>query len=138
MRYRTMGHRSAEWSALALVLTVALTACGSSGTSTPGGGDGGPSTGSTSGGCTYELGAPTCETYTGTASEVNGKIGACMRVFGGTAVAACPTTGIVGKCKVVPDSPQETDEIFYYEGDAGILTYADLCDSANGTYTPAM
>jgi hypothetical protein len=131
------GRRIRVWGSL-LWLMLAPAACGTSDTSAPDGGDGDAQVGSGSGSCTYQLFASTCETYTGTPAQVSSKVSACMRVFGGTAVATCPTSNVVGTCKVVPDSPNQTDEVFYYPGDAGPLSFSDLCSNANGTYTPTM
>ena len=107
-------------------------ACGSSSPATTK--DGGSTTGKVSEGCMYVLGVSSCQTYTGTQSEVSGEIKACENVFGGTEVAACPTAGVLGTCVGIDTgSLNETTEIFYYQNDAGVLSLSDLCDNAGGT-----
>jgi hypothetical protein len=85
----------------------------------------------------YTIGDLSCQTWTGTASEVSGEISACEKVFYGTEIATCPTTGVVGSCtNITTDSTNETSTIYYYQADASTLSLADLCDSSAGTYVP--
>jgi hypothetical protein len=131
--------KGAAWIGLVLVVVVLGGACGSSSPATTK--DGGqvdrPATGTVSEGCMYVLGVSSCQTYTGTQSEVTGQINACEKVYAGTAVASCPTAGVLGTCVgISTGSLNETTEIFYYENDAGTLSLADLCDSAGGTLAP--
>jgi hypothetical protein len=128
----------------------ALVACSASsgGTTEPassgsssGSGSGGSSSATTSGGCTYGLFGQQCEEFSHvTTQQLMGELHACETVFGGTAVDACPTTGIVGACKNVTPAnggTAETIEIFYYNFDGGeILSPADLCMNSDGTYSP--
>jgi hypothetical protein len=121
---------------VALVVVALGGACGSSSPATTKDGGGGdrPATGKVTEGCMYVLGVSSCQTYTGTQSEVTGEINACEKVYAGTEVAACPTAGVLGTCVGIDTgSLTETTEIFYYQNDAGVLSLADLCDSAGGT-----
>jgi hypothetical protein len=131
MTNRLNGAMSAAVLALA---TIALAACTSttSGTGGPSGGSSGGA-GSTTQACTYGLFAITCQTYTGNADSVSGDISACEKVFGGAEVASCPS-GAIGYCKGIT-SGDTTSEIYYYPGDAGTLTFQDLCTNAGGTFS---
>jgi hypothetical protein len=127
------------WMAAALLTVLAIGACGSSTPATTH--DGGPAdhaqTGSVTEGCMYTVGVLSCQTWTGTQSVVTGEIKACESVFGGAAVASCPTTGVLGTCiNITTDSLNETSVIYYYQNDAGVLSLPDLCDSSMGTYAP--
>jgi hypothetical protein len=121
---------------VALVVVALGGACGSSSpATTKDGGQGDrPATGTVTEGCMYVLGVSSCQSYTGTQSEVTSEIKACEKVFYGTEVASCPTAGVLGTCVgISTDALGETSEIFYYQDDAGTLSIADLCDSAGGT-----
>jgi hypothetical protein len=125
---------------LAFAVIALSGACGSSSPATPK--DAGlvdrSATGTVTEGCMYVLGVSSCQTYTGTQSEVTGEITACEKVYAGTEVASCPTAGVLGTCVgIATGSLTETTEIFYYQDDAGILSLSDLCDSAGGTLAPS-
>jgi hypothetical protein len=127
------------WITMALLAMLGAGGCGSGTPAAPH--DGGQTdrapTGQVTEGCTYTMGVLSCQTWTGTASEVSGEIQACEKVFGGSQVASCPTAGVLGRCiDITTDSTNETSVIYYYQDDAGILSPADLCDSAAGTYAP--
>jgi hypothetical protein len=124
-----------DWMLIALLAVLAIGACGSSTPATSL--DGGGQTGRVTEGCMYTMGVLSCQTWTSTASDVSGEIQACERAFGGSEVASCPTAGVIGTCiNITTDSTNETSVIYYYQDDAGILSPADLCDSASGTYVP--
>jgi hypothetical protein len=85
----------------------------------------------------FTLGVLSCQSWTGTTSEVSGEINACEKVFGGSEIAACPTAGVLGTCvDITTDSTNETSVIYYYQNDAGVLSLSDLCDNSMGTYAP--
>ncbi len=127
------------WMTMGLLTVLAASDCGSSAPAAPHGGGqtDHAQTGQVTDGCTYTMGVLSCQTWSGTASEVSGEVQACEKVFGGTETASCPTAGVLGRCiNITTDSTNETSVIYYYQDDAGILSPADLCDSASGTYAP--
>ncbi len=122
------------WMPIPLLAVLAIGACGSS---TPAASLDGGQTGRVTEGCMYTMGVLSCQTWTSTANDVSSEIQTCEKDFGGSEVASCPTAGVIGTCiNLTTDALNETSEIYYYQDDAGILSPADLCDSASGTYVP--
>lgn len=99
------------------------------------GGDGGGGGGSGGWGCDKIAASNACISYSG--SQWNGSQkatyeNACTN-DGGAVVAACPSAGVVGRCKSFAGTPGETTQI-YYTG-ANVTTAEQVCTSTGGSWS---